>query len=118
MRCQSVSKRFRSDWCRYNFEKKQERLIGKHKAAVSCVLYVESLRKTNGINSRVEYIISSSWDKTVKIWDAKAETPNEPLFELPQTHKAYTMDISSDMYEFYPQLTLGNFWSLWTTATL
>ena len=102
MRCQSVSERFCSDWCRYNFEKKQERLIGKHKAAVSCVLYVESLRRTNGINSRIEYIISSSWDKTVKIWDAKGETPNEPLFELPQTHKAYTMDISSDMYAFFP----------------
>ena len=86
-----------ADRCRYNFEKKQERLLGKHKAAVSCVLYVESLRSDISIQSLVEYIISSSWDKTVKIWDAKGEFPKDPLYELPQTNKVYSMDISSDM---------------------
>ena len=31
--------------CRYDFQKKQERVIGYHDAAVSCTLYIDSMSK-------------------------------------------------------------------------
>ena len=66
-------------------------------AAVSCVLYIESYRRFAVTELVVDYIISSSWDKTVKVWDARVDAPQPLLFELKQISKVYSMNISSDM---------------------
>ena len=70
----------------YDFQKKQERLLGHHNAAVSCVLYVDALKA----------VVSCSWDKTVKLWDLQSSTVDTPTHVLTQANKVYTMSLSSD----------------------
>ena len=51
-------------------------------------------------SSSVDYVISSSWDCSVKIWDPTPGASQTPLFELKQNHKVYTMAVSKDLFLF------------------
>ena len=82
--------------CRYDFQKKQERLLGHHNAAVSCVLYVDALSFGSSCLWLVEAVVSCSWDKTVKLWDLQSSTVDTPTHVLTQANKVYTMSLSSD----------------------
>ncbi|OAO17605.1 mitotic checkpoint protein BUB3 [Blastocystis sp. ATCC 50177/Nand II] len=74
----------------YDFHLKQERILGYHHAAVSSVLY---LREMN-------WVVSASWDKTVKIWDLSKNVENEPLQTIELPAKVYRMDLNKDLKLF------------------
>ena len=80
----------------YDFQKKHERVLGYHNAAISSILYIESLGIPVSFYSFVDWVISGSWDKIVKVWDLKS-TEQKPLYELTQQSKVYAMDVSTDL---------------------
>ena len=56
----------------------------------------------------VDYVISSSWDRSVKIWDPTPGAAQSPLFELKQNNKVYTMAVSNDLYCFILSIPIEN----------
>jgi hypothetical protein len=76
--------------------------LGTHDAGIKCVDYVKSTGRW--YQSRLKYggsnhcliasgqIVTGAWDKSVKLWDARAPTPL--LSTLAQPDKVFTMDLS------------------------
>lgn len=65
--------------CRHNFSTGNSFVLGSHDEAVRCLEHSEAL----GL------VLSGSWDKTVKVWDPRAESPLTSTVALPD--KCFTL---------------------------
>lgn len=65
----------------FEFDQAAERELGKHEDAVRCVKFDKSSNR----------LFSGSWDKTIRTWDHRAQTPCLGTYQLPD--KVFSMDI-------------------------
>ena len=68
--------------CRYDLATGASKVLGNHEAGIKCMEYVKATGQ----------VVTGSWDKSVKLWDARA--PTSLVSTLSQPDKVFTLDLS------------------------